>query len=186
MNGETDIDQSYLEGLKEGQAAAYERLAEQFEGPLFRFFLCDHRDHHLAEEQTAEVFAQLVRSLPTMKGGAEKLPAFVFAIARHIRSRRWRRGRTPHVSLETVNEIQEGKPTPYIQAADREQLQIVFSAIGAMERDMRDVFLLRFVDGYSINEVADVLSMPVGTVKSHIHRGRVRLRAILTNTEGQP
>lgn len=48
---------------------------------------------------------------------------------------------------------------------------------------MRDVFLLRFVEGFSINDVADALSLPVGTVKSHIHRGRAQLRAVLIDTE---
>ena len=183
MNGGMDRDQSHLDRLKDGCPAAYERLAEQFEGPLFRFFLCDHRDHHLAEDQTAEVFVQLVRSLPTMKGKAEQLPAFVFAIARHVRSRRWRRTRRSQTSLDTALEVSDGRPTPHVQAANREQFSVVLTAISEMETDMRDVFSLRFIDGYSINDVADALGMPAGTVKSHIHRGRARLRAILTDTE---
>lgn len=132
-----DSDQSYLDRLKVGHPAAYERLAEQFEGPLFRFFFCDHRDHHLAEDQTAEVFTQLVRSLPAMKGDVDKLHAFVFSIARHVRSRRWRRRRIHQSSIETASEVQDDKPTPSVQAANREQLQVVLAAISEMETDMR-------------------------------------------------
>lgn len=70
-----ESDPSFLNRLKDGDPAAYETLIEQFEGSLFRIFLCDHRDCHLAQEQTAETFAQLVRSLSIMKGEQDKLPA---------------------------------------------------------------------------------------------------------------
>jgi RNA polymerase sigma-70 factor, ECF subfamily len=56
-------DESFLAQLKKGIPAAYVVLVERFEGPLYRFFYCSHRDHHLAQDQTAETFAQLVKSL---------------------------------------------------------------------------------------------------------------------------
>ena len=74
-------DESFLDQLKAGLPAAYVILVERFEGPLYRFFLCDHRDHFWAQEQTAETFAQLVRSLPGMHGGSEQLRALPRIIA---------------------------------------------------------------------------------------------------------
>lgn len=129
------------------------------------------------------MFAQLVRALPKMKGCAEKLPAFVFAVARHVRSRGWRRRRAPHSPLQAAEQVHNGLASPYAHAASREQLQTVLNVISEMDADMRVVFLLRFVEGFSINDVADALSLPVGTVKSHIHRGRAQLRAVLIDTE---
>ena len=178
-----DDDQSYLNRLRNGHPAAYERLVEEFEGPLFRFFFCDHRDHHAAEDQTAEVFTQLVRSLPTMRGSEEQLPAFVFAVARHVRSRRWRRKDQSSVPLDQAPDVHDGNPAPDMQTAGREELRIVLEAIGEMDPGVRDVFLLRFVEGYSISDVAGALDVPIGTVKSHIHRGRARLSVLLNDRE---
>ena len=76
-----EFEPSLLAGLRTGRPAAFETFVEHFEGPLYRFFVCDHRDYHLAQEQTAETFAQLVRSLPMMRGDVSQLPAFVFAVA---------------------------------------------------------------------------------------------------------
>ena len=70
-------------------------------------------------------------------------------------------------------------------ASDREQLERVLTAIGQLEEQARNVLLLRFVEGYSIDDVAEALTLPVGTVKSHIHRGRARLTQLLTKQEQQ-
>jgi RNA polymerase sigma-70 factor (ECF subfamily) len=176
-------DESFLNQLKAGEPAAYGLLVERFEGPLYRFFLCDHRDHHTAQEQTAETFAQLVRSLRGMRGGCEQLRAFVFATARHIQLRRWR-GREKHFSpLAEAQNVSDARPSPLTVASDSEQLEGVLSAISRLEDPLRDVLLLRFVEGYSINEVAEALGLRVGTVKSHIHRSRTRLKQILADKE---
>lgn len=169
-------DDDFLNQLKEGQPAAYELLVDRFEGPLYRFFVCDHRDHHLAAEQTAETFAELVRSLPNMRGTCEQLRAFVFATARHVQGRHWRRPKRMHVPLTAAHGVSDGGPSPPAQAADRERLQRVLDAIGCLDHPLRSVLVLRFVEGLSIDEVAAALDLPPGTVKSHIHRGRQRLR----------
>jgi RNA polymerase sigma-70 factor (ECF subfamily) len=176
-------DEAYLKQLKEGHPAAYERLIERFEGPLYRFFFCDHHDHHVAQEQTAETFTQLVRSLPNMRGGHDKLSAYVFATARHIQQRQWRRPKTQLAPLSEAQNVIDTGPSPVTQAADREQLGHVLRAIGRLDPQLRNVLLLRFVEGYSIEEVAHALEMPSGTVKSHIHRGRVQLKQIFSEEE---
>lgn len=63
-----ELDPATFAQLRTGQPMAFEALIEQFEGPLFRFFFCDHRNHHVAQEQTAETFAQLVRRCPGCGG----------------------------------------------------------------------------------------------------------------------
>ena len=105
-------EDSLLERLKEGNSAAFDWLVGHFEAPLFRFFVCDHRDYHLAQEQTSETFVQLVQSLPAMKGNSEKLRAFVFAIARHVKLREWRRPKPASSSIEYARDICDPRPSP--------------------------------------------------------------------------
>jgi len=166
----------FLNQLKDGQPAAYEVLVDQFEGPLYRFFLCDHYDHHMAQDETAETFAQLVRSLPKMRGSHEQLRTYVFAVARHVQQRHWRRHKRRNLQLTDAQHVSDTRPSPLIQAANRERVEQVLDAIGCLDTTVRSVLLLRFVEGLSIEEVAEALEMPTGTVKSHIHRGRSQLR----------
>src|SRR5262249_10842539 len=103
-------DESFVDQLRHGVPEAYTLLVERFEAPLYRFFFCDHRDHHLAQEQSAETFAALVRSLRNLRGGGEQLPAFVFSTARHIQQRRWRaKGRDP-LSLAAAQDLSDPRP----------------------------------------------------------------------------
>lgn len=178
-----DIDDDFVERLKSECPAAYEILVAHFEGPLYRFFLCAHGNHHLAQDQSAETFAQLVRSIPNMKGGADQLRGFVFGVARNVQRRRWRKKATDPVSLTLASETCDDRPTPSQEAAGREELQRALEAIRRLDEPGRSVLVLRFVESLSLDQIAQTLEMPVGTVKSHIHRGRKRLEEILTEEE---
>jgi RNA polymerase sigma-70 factor, ECF subfamily len=176
-------DTEFVDQLKQGRPAAFERLVEQFEAPLYRFFLCDHRNHHLAQEQSAETFAQLVTSLPRMRGGCEHLRAFVFATARHIQQRHWRtRQRTPAPPIG-IFDLSDSRPSPLDMASDRDEVDRVLRAIAQLEDPVQHVMLLRFVEGCTLEEIANSLEMPLGTIKSHLHRGTRRLKQLFREKE---
>ena len=178
-----DSDKSLIEQLKAGNCTAYEHLVERFEAPLYRFFLCHHRNHHTAQEQTAETFAQLVQSFVSMRGGCEQLRAYVFATARHVLQRRWRQATERLSSFAEASSVSDPSPSPVTLASDREQLERVLNVISKFEEPERSVLLLRFVECYSINEIALALKLPLGTIKSHIHRSRSRLKQIFAEKE---
>lgn len=174
---------SLLKQLRAANPAAFAELVERFEGPLYRFFFCDHRDHHLAQEQTAETFGQLVKSLTSKNNGCINLRAYVFGTARHVQLRRIRARERQLLPLDDAAELNDPAPAPEVVAADREELSRVLAAIGEFEETQRNVVLLRFVEECSLEEVAEALQIPIGTVKSHIHRGRVRLTQMLAAKE---
>lgn len=180
MNGRRPIlDATLLEQLKQGRPAAFDLLVREFENALHRFHYCAHGDHHLAQDQTSETFVQLVRSLSSMRGDVSQLRAFVFSIARRVQQRHWRTtNRT--VSLGEDVMIADRRPPPDVEVGDQEQVDGVLNAIRRLDIPVRNVLLLRFVEEYSLEEVAAALDMPMGTVKSHIHRGRTQLAGILS------
>ena len=180
------LSESFVSRLKRGEPAAYEELLARFESPLYRFFYYDHRDHHIAQEQSAETFAQLAQSIATMAGCDSQLSAFVFSIARRVQLRSWRTRKKAALPLESAADSAQASPCPVQQAAGREQLSLVLAAIGALEQPQRNVLLLRVVEGLSLAEVATALDIPLGTVKSHIHRGREYLRQRFLPEECQP
>ncbi len=176
-----EADERFVEQLRRGDSAAYELLVERFEGPLYRFFVCEHRNHHGAEEQTADTFAELVRSLPNMRGGQEQLRAYVFATARHMQQRRWRRRRKESLPLAEAADVLDSGPAPSAVAENREQAEQALRLIDGLAEAERTVVLLRFVEELSIAEIAEALAMPAGTVKSHIHRGREKLKQLIAS-----
>jgi RNA polymerase sigma-70 factor (ECF subfamily) len=175
--------ESFIDDLKRGEPAAFEALIRTFEEPLYRYFYCDHRDHDCAQEETAETFAQLVQSVQNISGGEEKLRPFVFAIARHVQIRRIRMRNVRSSRLVDGLDVTDGRPTPATIAADKEEVERVLKAIGELEDPLPSVLVLRFVEGMPLDELATVLGMPLGTVKSHIHRGRQRLKELFPKRE---
>ena len=170
----------YLDGLRRGDAEAVERLVGEFEGPLFRYFLARHGDDQLAGEQSTDCFVALVRALPRMRGGPESLRGFVYAVARNVERRRWRR-RDAADSINDHLEVSSEAPGPERQAEGREGLQRALAAINRLDAVTRDVFLLRFVEQLPLQEIALALDEPLGTIKSRLHRGRKQLQALLTS-----
>ncbi len=178
-------DETIFQQLKAREPAAYEWLVVQFEAPLFRFFLCDHRDYHLAQEQTSETFVEIIRSLPRMQGTESQLRPFVFSIARHLKSRHWRKPVVVCSPIENALDIRDPAPAPEAIASNREQTQQMLNAIARFEPHVREILLLRFVEETSLDDITEIVGLPLGTVKSHIHRGIARLKSILTGKEDE-
>ena len=181
-----NLDDGCVEGLKWGEPAAFERLIAEFEGPLFRFFYCQRRDPNLAEEHSAETFARLVAALPRFRGGPERLPAFVFATARHVLSADRRHASRRPVPFDATPEFPDPAVTPFERLANTEERESLLRALDSLEPDARQVVLLKYIEGLAIRDIADALGMPEGTVKSHLHRARERLKEILLPTRCEP
>jgi RNA polymerase sigma-70 factor (ECF subfamily) len=173
------MDDEWLANLRRGDAHAYERLVGQFEGPLYRYFLASHGNPQLAGEQSADSFGDLVRALPNMTGTAAQLRMFVFAVARNVLRRSWRRASRTAAGPEAQIERSCPQPLPDASAELREELGRVLKALDELDGETREVFVLRFIEQMSLAEVAEVVGEPLGTVKSRVHRGRQRLEVLL-------
>ena len=179
-------DDEFVRSLKSGDAAAYEALVCRFEAPLYRYFLASHGDPQLAGEQSADCFSDLVEALPKMSGGPQQLRPFVFAVARNVVRRQWRRTARVCAPLVSAAEAIDGWPAPDAAVEAAEESARLIEAIRSLDQPTRDVFLLRFVEQLSIAEVAESVGEPEGTVKSRLHRGRRRLQTILQSRSGLP
>jgi RNA polymerase sigma-70 factor (ECF subfamily) len=179
MNAENE----WLAGLRRGDSAAYEILVSRFEGPLYRYFLANHRDAQLAGEQSGDCFAELVRALPKMKGGPEQLRAFVFAVARNVLRRGWRDNHAHDESLEVAGGVAYPGPPPDLSAEHREELARVLEAFRELDPPTREVLVLHCIEQLPLAEVAAITGEPLGTVKSRIHRGRQRLDVVLRRAD---
>jgi len=176
-------DGELLAGLKAGRPTAFEELFRRFETRLYRFFLLSHGNHHLAEDQCGDTFVALVSAIHRMRGGSDRLESFVFGVARNVARRSRRRGRLRPMPLERALDVAEPRAGPQRTVESRESLRQAMSFLEAFDEPVRHVLVLRFVEGLTLEEVAEALRMPLNTVKSHIHRARKRLLARIAVTE---
>lgn len=176
----TPVDnEALVEGLRAGDDEAFHLLLDQFETPVYRFFFYSHRDHDRAEDQCAETFSNMITAIHKMSSPPDSLKAFVFGVARNVMRRGWRQKQLYLPGDELIALNIDNRPDACRVAAGREQVARVMEAIERFDDPERQVLLLRFVEELHLAEIAQVLGLPVGTVKSHIHRCRKRLRLIL-------
>jgi RNA polymerase sigma-70 factor, ECF subfamily len=177
-------EDDFLNRLRRGEHDAFEELVRRFEEPIYRYFLASHGNPQLAGEQSADCFGNLVESLPKMTGGPDQLVPFVYAVARNVLRREWRRSRdfAPLVDAATTA---DDRPAPDAEIESKDESARALEAIQTLDPGAREVFLLRFVEQMSVAEVALAVGEPIGTVKSRLHRGRLRLQEILQSTRAR-
>lgn len=172
-------DSELLAGLKSRSTEAFEVLLDRFEAPLYRFFFYSHGKHELAEDQCAETFAALVTAFKKMRSGPAGLRAFVFGVARNVMRRGWRETRPPLSSPDALERLADGQPGAYREVSACQELERALAAIRTLDDPMRQILLLRVVEELTVKEIAEALALPPGSVRSHIHRARKKLRGIL-------
>jgi len=147
---------------------------------IFRFALASLRDPDAAATVAQDCFTKAWQNRDRFRGEAS-VRTWLMQIAVNLvrdatRSRRlqfWKR------APETVPEMADSRPSPETDAAARERLRAVWSAVRKLPERQRTVFLLRFVDEMELREIAAATNMAEGTVKAHLFRA---LRAVRQQT----
>ncbi len=135
-----------------------------------------------AEDLTQEIFLRLYQNLRLYRGDVP-LAAWALRLSRNLcidnyrRTRRERRATI--VSEEILAQLPAGDD-PQAEALKRQQLRTVYRELEEMSEELAEVVLLRDLQGWSQEETATWLDVPVGTVKSRLHRGRLELAARVT------
>jgi RNA polymerase sigma-70 factor (ECF subfamily) len=160
-----------------GELAAFEQLVRAYQQHVWRFLRRLLGDATVAEDVTQETFLRVFRRLPTFTFEA-KFSTWVFQIARNagideLRSRQ-RRARLTAVA-----------PPPVPSAAAPHAGAEIEAALASLPVDLREAVLLVEVLGLRYHEVARVLGVPEGTVKSRMFSARSRLRRWSTADEGR-
>jgi RNA polymerase sigma-70 factor (ECF subfamily) len=129
-----------------------------------------------AEELTQDVFVRVLERLDTFRGEA-RFSSWLYRLAynRTIERRRRARLRKEHVPCESLEELATST-CPLEAALDREREQVVARLIEGLPELYRSVVHMHYWMDQSIDEIAETLGVPAGTVKSYLSRARQRLR----------
>ena len=181
-------EHALVEGLRTGQDQAYELLIVQYQQPVYNLIYRLLNNPSDANDVVQEVFLKVFRNIGSFRGQSS-LKTWIYRIAvneAHNHRRWFGRHRKQEIGLERDDDDRSYQDTlsdpgrsPFDVAADEEAHNILDSAMQGLNPTFRAAVVLRDMEDLSYEEIADILQINLGTVKSRIMRGREALRHAL-------
>jgi RNA polymerase sigma-70 factor (ECF subfamily) len=189
-------DRLLVDRLRANESAAYEELIQRFQNPVFNLVARLLNDPSEAADIVQEVFLKIFRKIDSFRGECS-LKTWVYRIAVHeaYNQRRWfRRHRQQETCLENdddaavnyVEVVADPGRSPFQVTLDHETRERIEAALAGLKPVFRTAVVLRDIEELSYEEIAQVLEVNLGTVKTRILRGREALRKELLAQESQP
>ena len=162
-----------------GNRQAFDQLVRQYQSPVRRFFLSQSLgDEMLSDDLAQDTFLKAYTHIAQYRGTSSFL-TWLTRIAYNV----W----YDHCRSEKVKKNSERQPED-VPSAERKaaasaslftlhsSLQMdLYSALGQLKEEERTCITMQLIDGYAIDEIADITKMPSGTVKSHLKRGKEKM-----------
>jgi RNA polymerase sigma-70 factor (ECF subfamily) len=142
-----------------------------------------------AEDLTQEVFIKIFQTLKTFDAAQGVFPTWLARVARNHLVDHYRRTKKDRVTMSLEDELggleQKASPTvePTAKVESRERKELVQQALDRLSPDLREAVVLRDLQDLDYDEIAQVLGVPEGTVKSRINRGRLELARVIKRME---
>lgn len=176
---------------KEGRDAAFRELIRRYERPVFSLVFRLVRDRDTAEDLAQETFVKVLNNIDRYRPEF-KFSSWLFKIANNVAIDHLRKRSLDTVSLEgsryatSTDEMQatsvraaDPGESPLEELESRELGSAIERAIARLRPEYRACIMLRHVEDRSYEEIAATLDLPLGTVKTYIHRARQELREAL-------
>lgn len=185
-----------MERAQAGDPDAFRGLVEMFQDRVMRVMVSVLRcDRAIAEDLSQEVFLRVHKGLPGFDGQV-RFQTWMHTIAMNVAISEYRKRRAQKRSRTTVSldapvgdsgdfyVLPEGREVdPAERAHQHEFLARVRECVGSLPDEFRAAVVMRDMESLSYDEIAEVLGVPPGTVRSRIHRGRLLLQQMLREFE---
>ena len=176
---------------QQGKEAAYRELLARYERPVFSLIFRMVRDRETAEDLSQETFIKVLNNIDRYSPDF-KFSSWLFKIANNLTIDHLRRRRLNTISIEGAPDavtaesaratsivIASGDESPLAELESKELGVSIERAIAQLRPEYRACIMLRHVEDRSYEEIAEIVKLPLGTVKTYIHRARHELRAAL-------
>lgn len=176
---------------QQGRDAAFRELIRRYERPVFSLIYRMVRDRELAEDLAQDTFIKVLNHIDRYRPEF-KLSSWLFKIANNVAIDHLRRRQLETVSMDgapdartresveaTSFDVVGGQESALDELEARELGTAIEQAIATLRPEYRSCIMLRHVEGRSYEEIAATLDLPLGTVKTYIHRARHELRRAL-------
>lgn len=176
-----EMEKQLIARARTGDRVALRELVDNHKDRLYAFIWRVARHHHDAEEICQDAFLKAFASLDSFST-QYRFSTWLFTIAYRVCLNHMRRRKvvTGDVDFTTLSR-DAGAGQPDVLESDEagRVRQMVWSSVDLLSQPQRATLLLFYRQEFSCQEIARVLGVPVATVKSHLHRGRARLRELL-------
>ena len=184
-------DQDIVVRARAGFEDAFRELIRRYQRPVFSLIYRMVRDRELAEDLAQETFVKVLNAIDSYRPEF-KFSSWIFKIANNAAIDHLRRRELDTLSLDgapdattpdrveaTALQIGDKAESALDELEARELGSAIEHAIEALRPEYRSCILLRHVEGRSYEEIAEILELPLGTVKTYIHRARAQLKQAL-------
>src|ERR1700678_4299892 len=178
--------------LQAGSEQAFAQLIAQYQQPLYSLIARSLQDPADASDTTQEVFIKVFRNIRGFHGEAS-LRTWLYRIALHEASnqrRWWSRHKKQEITIDSPYEsdsddesglclsatLADHADSPFDHASQTETRERVEAALRQLPEAFRTVVILREIEGFAYEEIAEILNVNLGTIKSRLTRGRSALR----------
>jgi RNA polymerase sigma-70 factor, ECF subfamily len=186
-------DHDLVTYARSGSERAYRELLDRYQRPVFSLVYRMVRDRELAEDLAQETFVKVFNNLGSYNP-RYKFSSWIFKIASNLAIDTLRRKEPRMVSLDgapdarTADEVESSRITiassdenPEERLESKQLGEEIEGAIAGLRPEYRTAILLRHVEGRPYEEIAEIMEIPLGTVKTYIHRARSELRETLSH-----
>jgi RNA polymerase sigma-70 factor (ECF subfamily) len=195
--GITTEEAALVADLKAGSESAFALLIAQYHQPIYSLIARSLNDPADAADITQEVFIKVFRNIRSFNGEAS-LRTWLYRIALHEASnqrRWWSRHKKQEITIDSPSDsnfddenhslclsatLADSSDSPFDHAAQAEIRERIEGALRELPEAFRTVVILREIEGFAYEEIAEILNVNLGTVKSRLTRGRSALRALLS------
>jgi RNA polymerase sigma-70 factor, ECF subfamily len=190
-------DYDLVLAARSGQEKAYRELLDRYQRPVFSLVYRMVRDRELAEDLAQETFVKVFNNIGSYNPDY-KFSSWIFKIASNLSIDTLRKKQPVTVSLDgsrnarTPDEVESTRITIASEDENPEELleakqlgQQIEAAMAELRVEYRTAVVLRHVEGRSYEEIAEIMEVPLGTVKTYIHRARGELKEKLAHLRVQ-
>jgi RNA polymerase sigma-70 factor (ECF subfamily) len=183
--GDTDLE--LVERHRYGDQAAFEQIYRRHAEMVFNLAIRMTGDPEEAADVSQETFLRVHRYCARFRGQSS-LKTWIYRVTVNCCRSRFRRNQTWRTrilsgSLERVEQVPDTRRGPEDRTVARDRGEAVMRALQRLPSPFREAVVLRDLEGLTYEEVARVLGIRIGTVRSRIARGRDRLRTLLESSE---
>jgi RNA polymerase sigma-70 factor (ECF subfamily) len=180
-------DLEMVRRAQQGDERAFEVLIERYKNRVFGLIVRTIADRQRADDLAQEVFIRIYRGLPYFRGEA-RFSTWLYRIVANLCHQAPQSGRVREVPLD-AQAGESGHPRPELGARDtaftdlelRDQLQ---KALATLPSQHRLLVAGHYLEGVSYEDLAEMFDVPLGTVKTTLHRAKRRLRRVLETSLG--
>ena len=178
----TGIEQLPVKQARAGDPEAWDVLFRRYQLPLYAYVQELVRDEQASLDIVQEAFINATRHIGSLRSDA-KFGSWLFGIARQKVGQHWRK---PDRFAPIGEDLEPGLSAPEDNPSDwlihQEQEELFMQLMDQLPVAQRDVLLLHFLEDFSLEEIAEITAVPLGTVKSRMFHAKRSLRRLMKET----